>query len=220
MRFALWMVGLSRTFEYCYPSIKQHILDVYSPDVYVCMDGNDARFAELYHPVEMHIVSPEENTKAIGDRPARYKTRPTESNVAGDMSFIYKWAWCYNLMAGHGQYDVVMLCRPDVRIDKFEFDFSQGIQDKTIYLPKIDALGNKCDDDGTIYMGGWGGQLCFGTQETMRILALMYDDADKNYNDRQEWHIERVFRHHGKKYGLSDKHFDIQFRIVRDWEVK
>ena len=95
------------------------------------------------------------------------------------------------------------------------FDPGQCDMEKgTIYLPRVDALGNSCGNDGILY-GGWGGQLAFGDESVARVFATMYDNVESLYNQNKEWHTERMFMKHCLNNGIKRKSFEIDFRLVR-----
>lgn len=214
MRTAFCLTGQPRTFEYCYPSIQKFIIDVYHPDVFICIDGDAGeRFSELYHPTEIHVVSEEENLSAIRGMEEKYTVRPIEAVVGNNVSLFYKWKVCELLKSEHGEYGVVIFGRPDMEI--MSFDPAQTDMEKgTIYLPQVDALGNTFGNDGILY-GGWGGQLAFGDESVAHVFGTMYDSVDALYKANNEWHTERMFMKHCLNNGIKRKSFDIDFRLVR-----
>ena len=214
MRAAFCLTGEPRTFEFCYPSIQKFIIDVYHPDIFICTDGGHGdRFSELYNPLEMHVVSQMENSEAIRGMRDKYTNHPIEAVVENNASLFYKWKICGSLKEKHGEYDVVIFGRPDmeiVRFDPGQCDMEKG----TIYLPRVDALGNSYGNDGILY-GGWGGQLSFGDESVAKVFSSMYDNIESLYDQNKEWHTERLFMKHCLNSGIKRKPFEINFRLVR-----
>lgn len=218
LKFALLLTGQPRTYRYCFPSFQKHILEPYHPDVFICVDGEEQGMRELFQPVDMHIVTPEEDKQAIGDRQSRYTKHSSEVVVWANISHVYKWKVCYSLMVNHAtDYDVVLMGRPDTFFKRINFDFSVPLKENTLYLPQVDALGNGAKEDGGIYANGWGGQLCWGTMHVAEVISKMYDCADTNYELCGEWHVERVFRRHCRELGVDKASMvDIDFHLVRE----
>jgi hypothetical protein len=187
---------------------------VYKPETFICIDGDsEERFSELYNPVDMRVISIEENAVAVQGMRDKYTKHPVEAIVENNASLFYKWKVCDSLMKNRGAYDVYIFGRPDMEI--VSFDPGQcDLEPKTIFLPRVDALGNTFGNDGILY-GGWGGQLSFGDASVANVFGTMYDSAGGLYDQNGEWHTERMFMKHCLNSGISRKLFDINFRLVR-----
>ena len=65
---AFCIYGQPRTWSFCFPSLKKHLLDVYHPDVFLCTDGEQEQMEKAYHPTAMEAISPEEQLRRFKER--------------------------------------------------------------------------------------------------------------------------------------------------------
>jgi hypothetical protein len=214
--FALLLTGQQRTYERCFPSIWQHLLEPFAPDVYACLEGEQAeQVGALYQAAALHVVTPDESRAAVGNAEERYLNKSWESIVFDNVAIFYKNKVAWELLrATQKHYDVVFITRPDVLISSFAYDFTQPLDEATLYQPRVDAFGTTCDVNNLFY-GGWGGQLLFTTEDVAEIHMTLYEHLDEVYASLGEWHFERLCRHWLMQQHITVKLFDIDFKLVR-----
>jgi len=220
MKFAFLMTGCERTFEYCFPSIQKWVLEPYKPDMFICMDtAKESRFRDLYNPVAMHVVSPEERQQAIGDTPNRFSQyKAPEAVISHNVAALYQHKTVWKLFKQYGKhYDVVFIGRPDVEIYHLNHDFNVPLKPDTYYEPYQDALGTV--QSNGIYYGGWGGQLAFGTERVAEVFCSTYDNMEHLYTEYKDWHTERMWRHQFQEHNIGVATFGIDFKIIRTWQI-
>lgn len=178
MRAALIIAGQPRTFEFCYPSLKRHILDVYQPDVFISTDSHRDRLTELYKPVGISVVEQEHlYNLAIEQR----KSLPSAMAV-NDLCVTWKVNTAMQMKTEHEQangffYDVVIRTRFDV---KFKSVPEIKAQENTLHVPTVGGYWTTPPADPGIHWGGYSSHICWSTSEIMNGMASMYFD-EKDY---------------------------------------
>jgi hypothetical protein len=224
MKVALCVFGQPRTFEYCFRSIKKHIIDTYKPDVFLASDYQEIRLKELYNPTDMKITSLVNELELIGERRYKYGAqvpfpeypqypiRPPE-----DLSFMFKQLKCVEMLQKHedeyGKYDVVISTRFDAK-----FLHIQPInipEQDTLYIPRIDACQNECDKNGLHGGVGYGSHILWGSSDVMKSVLSSYIWSDECYNELHRWCGELMLKWFCDKHKIKVQHVDVTFMLIR-----
>lgn len=177
-KYALVVCGQPRTFEFCFPSLKRNIIDVYDPDIFICTDSNEQRIKELYKPVLINVTDQE----AIFDY-AYFKRNGIPSVLAvNDLSIAWKVnkAMQMKSLTEKSQgfiYDTVILTRFDV---KFKSVSHIEAKENTLHVPLIGAYWDTPQAEPGIHWGGYSAHLCWSTSKIMDELSNIYFDK-KDY---------------------------------------
>jgi len=174
-KYALLLAGQPRTFEFCYLSLKHHILDVYNPDVFICADSEGEKLAQLYKPVGMAIVNHQDAYQEAIDLRNSLGLSPNIPEAA--LSVAYKVMLCNGMkmaqeIVNKAAYDVIILTRFDVK-----FATVQPIGEiklDTLYVPFIDAYPIKSDERPGHHWGGYSAHLSWMSSHVADKLANMY----------------------------------------------
>jgi hypothetical protein len=230
LRVALCVFGQPRTMEFCFPSIKKHILDVYHPDVFVASDYQGDKIKDLFHPIDIEIHPSDEEAKIIGDRRFRYgdivsfpedaqsSIRPYEN-----LSFMFK-AWeCGELLRKreirYGIYDVVIAIRFDAK-----FLSIQEIalpEENCIYIPRVDACQNTINEFGLHVSStgqggvGYGAQIFWGSSAVVKSILDSYIWSDTCYNETHRWCGEMMLKWFCDRNNIKVKYTDVTFMLIR-----
>jgi len=214
MKMALCFSGQPRTMEYCYPSIKKHLLDVYDLDVFVCSDDQKGRIQELYDPVSMEIYSQDEINRKIGDRLSAYPNCLTSPDK--DLSTMWKarrvGEMLHEVEEKRGIYDVVVSTRFDLKI--LSLSPITLPQPNCIYLPYLDGLLTLPDSEGK-HFGGYSSQLVWSSSLVAHRHLEFYDTCDEFYHQLGHWHIEEMTKLMYDANGIGGKLVDMSIMIVR-----
>lgn len=224
MKAALCIFGQPRTFEYCFPSIKKHIIDPYKTDVFLTSCCQDIKLKEMYKPVAMEITSPTAELDLIGERRYKYGAqvpfpefpqypiRPPE-----DLSFMLKMLKCVELLKKHenehGKYDVVISTRFDAKFLKIQPIIIP--EQNTLYIPRIDACQNECDENGLQGGVGYASHLLWGTSDLMKSVLSAYIWSDECYNEIHRWCGEMMLKWFCDNRKIKVEHVDVTFMLIR-----
>lgn len=216
MKSALCLFGQPRTMEYCYPSQKKHLLDVYHPDVFIVSDEAGERMRELYNPVAMEIKSQDEIWQEVGERKTKYINHSPETKPWNDVSVNWKgWRGGQLLKdyeADYGVYDVVFISRFDVKF--FYIDPVTVIDEDTLYVPLVNAYLSPPDPKGNHY-GGYSTQLCWCSSRVAHILLDLYNAGDRYYQAGRRWHTETILKWMCDENKIKVKHVNMSMMIIR-----
>jgi hypothetical protein len=174
LRYALLMCGQPRTMEFCYPSQKEHLLNKYLPDVFICTDDQEERMRELYQPKGLLILSQE----FIDQRVAAIRADYDQNNlVPPALSVSYKYMRAARMLreqeiAQGWRYDVVFISRFDVAFDSIQP--VDAIKPRTIYIPRNDAIWYKTSEEPGIHWGGYSGHLFWMSSEVAQEICNLY----------------------------------------------
>ncbi len=222
MRAALLIAGQPRTFEFCFPSLQRHLLDVYCPDIFICTNDQEARMRELYKPVAMEVIGTEECI-AQGTRLREGFGHPDMPAEAG-LSVGYKFLRCTEMKRefekkSHFVYDVVMISRFDVK-----FAHIQPIghpAENVIYVPLVDAYPVLSDPVPGLHWGGYSGHLCWMSSQVVDLLPQIYFSATNwlqlATGAKAQWgqNPEHVLKYFCDKNGIRAKFVQIQMMLIR-----
>ena len=188
-KVALLIAGQPRTMEFCYPSQKQHILDVYYPDVFICSDDKEQRMRELYNPVGIDIHDQVYIDEQIVIKRSKFIPPGQEVMPHKDLSIAWK-VWRVNEMKQgyekeHGfVYDVVLLTRFDVK-----FASIQTIEipkPDTLYVPTIGGYWATPPDEPGIHWHGFSTHMCWMSSSISDRLAPMFFEGTNIYREARE----------------------------------
>ena len=137
MKIALLLCGQARFFKDGYKSIKEKIIDIYNPDIYIHtwkyknnyaysapwnylgkikIDENDINeYIDLYKPKNYKIEKSLETTP-LKNNYERTSSKYTKYNF---YSYLYSLKECYNLIENKSDYDIYIIVRCDVIIYNF-----------------------------------------------------------------------------------------------------
>jgi len=225
MKIALCVYGQPRTFEFCFPSVKKHILDVYHPDVFIASDSQGDKIKELYRPVTMEIHSPNEEWQFIGDRRYRYGVlvpcpgwlpqfpiSPEQS-----LSFMFKGWRCREILKAyeleHGVYDIVIATRFDVKFLRIP---PITIPEKNcLYIPHTDANLGPIDEQGLHWNLGYAAHIYWGSSAIISLVLDAYNWSDGYFQEIQVWCGEMMMKQLCDKHNIRVQYMDIPCMIIR-----
>lgn len=229
MKTALCVFGQPRTMEFCFPSLKKHILDVYNPDVFVASDSQGDRIKELYHPVAIEIHSPNEENQIMGEHRLRYGVAVPFPEVPqcpisppANLSYMFKGWRCRELLKAHelihGKYDVIIATRFDAK-----FLYIQPVimpEENCVYVPRIDACQNPINKFGLHANGvfggvGYGGQIFWGSSDIVKGILDSYNWSDVCFKEINRWCGEMMFKWFCDKNNIKVKYTDVTFMLIR-----
>lgn len=219
MRAALLLCGQPRTMEFCYPSQKKHLLDVYKPDVFIVSDEQEERLTELYNPVAIDVRPQEEMFNLALDV---RKNFPSVMAV-NDLSIAWKVSKAAEMKTQHERangfvYSVVILTRFDV---KFKSIQQIKAEENTFHVPLVGGYWNTPPDNPGIHWGGYSAHLCWSTSEIMDDIANIYFD-EKDYLTLAVnsgvpfgWAPEHVLKYFCDVNNINVSFADIQMMLIR-----
>ena len=223
MKYALLMCGQPRTMEFCFPSLKKHILDVYHPDVFLCSDEQEERLRELFNPMRIDIHSQEKIDAEVAELRAGYTNQPGDGLVAKDLSIAWK-VWRANQMkreieAEFGfRYDTVMISRFDVKFKSIP-DIGKA-EENTIYVPRVGAYWNSPPDEQGIHWHGYSAHLYWMSSKVADGVAGIYFEGEDNFNIARQvadWGYipEHVLKNYCDRHGILAQLVDIEMMLIR-----
>ncbi len=223
MKSALLLSGQPRTFEFCFPSLKEHILDVYHPDIFIVTDATpdqERRLRELYKPVAMENVDQE----TINAETARLRAEAGHPDPVPErvLSVAYKHLRCVQLKkdyeATHGSYDVVILSRFDV---KFASVQKIGpVEEDVFYLPLVDAYPVVSWPVRGLHWGGYSTHTCWMSSKTCDKLQNIYfapTDWLELASKVMKWgdNPEHVLKYFCDNNGIRPEFVEIDMMLIR-----
>jgi len=224
MRAALLIAGQPRTMEFCYPSLKRHILDVYQPDVFISTDSQKARMLELFNPISISVRPQLQIHKLAARLRQPYLSKDGfETMVAKDLSIAWK-VWraaalkrAYEIQRG-AAYDVVILTRFDVK-----FHCVPEIKtpaENTIHLPRKGAYWITPPDAPGIHWHGHSAHLCWMPSRIADLLSGMYFEGEDIFKLACEsaafgYIPEYVFKFFLDRNHIAVEFFDAEMMLIR-----
>jgi len=221
-RMAFCLYGQPRTMEFCAPSIKKHILDVYHPDVFACSDSQGDKIQELFNPVAMEIHSVEEENELMGEHRLRYgviqhNSTPYPKFPNQDLSVMFKTWRCGEMMKENerinGTYDVVSASRFDSKYLSIEPIHIP--EENTLYIPRVDANQGAADVNGVHWGTGYSTHFFYGTSAIGRMLFDSYNWSDDHFNEMNEWNTEKALLWRCKKDNIKVVYIEVRFMLIR-----
>jgi hypothetical protein len=226
MRAALLMCGQPRTMEFCFPSVKRHILDVYQPDVFVCSDEQEERLGELFHPTAMDIRPQDEIDKEVEMLRSMYA--PYDHNVippiqTKDLSAAWKVYRAAEMKREHEFmtgfiYDVVLISRFDVKFAGIQP--IKNVEENVIYVPRTGAYWITPPDRPGIHWHGYSTHLCWMSSKVADMTAGIYFEGEDNYKiacEVADWGYipEHVLKNFFDRNGIRAEFVEISMMLIR-----
>lgn len=223
MRYALLMCGQPRTMEFCYPSLKKHILDVYQPDVFLVSDDQPGRMQELFNPKQMQICGQEYIDEQVHEMRLDYSNTPNDGLTDKVLSINWK-VWRANRMkrveevTGGFRYDTVILTRFDVKFKKIP-PIGKAAEN-TIYVPKVGAYWITPFDKPGIHWHGYSAHLCWMSSTVADAIAGIYFEGEDNFNlarEVAEWGYipEHVLKFFCERNGIAPRFMEMEMMLIR-----
>jgi hypothetical protein len=223
MRYALLITGQPRTMEFCFPSLKQHILDVYHPDVFVVSDEQRERLIELFNPVGIDVRSQEEIDELYKALRMKYVTPDQERVPAKDLSCVWKQYRAAEMRREYENtngfdYDVVIQTRFDVKLLKVPPITMP--KENTFYVPIRGGYWDTPPDEPGIHWHGYSTQLCWMSSKVSDMTIGIYFEGEDNYKIAcavAEWGYipEHVLKHYCDRNGIQAHFVDIEMMLIR-----
>lgn len=219
-RCALLVTGQPRTFEFCFPSLKTHLIDKYSPDVFISTDEKEKEIRELYKPIMIDVRSNDEVLSAA------IEMREGFSSVLPDAVISSGWkAWkAIQLMSEYQSksdfiYDIVFLTRFDVKFLYIQNVIS--VRERTMYVPIKGGYHIVPKDKPGIHWHGYSTHLYWMSPWTANKLSEMYffppdyvqlatDAIPTNGNNP-----EHVLKYFCQKNNIAVRFVNIEMMLIR-----
>jgi hypothetical protein len=217
MKIAFLLCGQPRTMEYCAPSVKSKILDVYHPDVFISTTEQGDRIKELFRPVDIGVHGDEETSRILGDKAKKYTNKPPEAKPENDLAITWRFCEAIGLkkqaeLSSGKPYDLVVFGRFDIKLR-----FLQRLQlpqENTLYIPQTDAYLMRADKDGH-HWGGYATQFFWCSSRTANYLGELYDLTDTYYQETGYWHSEHMVKWWCERFGIRPQLVQIHMLIIR-----
>ena len=224
LRMALCLFGQPRTMEFCAPSLKKLLLDVYHPDVFICSTEQIDVMKKLYNPVKIETYSEDEIYKRMGDRKYKYvELVPIPGwpqmwiNPRRELNYMWQGMKCKEMIAKyemeHGIYDVVVATRFDVK-----FLYIQPITTpikNCLYIPKIDAHQWEADKDGIHWHLGYSAHMWWSSSKVAQILLDGYNYCDEHTEETGIWNGEARLKWVCDKNNIKEVLTDVTHMIIK-----
>jgi hypothetical protein len=216
MRAALLLCGQPRTMEFCYPSQKQNLLDVYCPDVFISTDDGMSRMIELYNPVSIDVRSQQDIcSRAIR---MRLKYNRPENEIMTKAALSISWK-CYRAnqlkrkyeIENGFNYDLVFISRFDVKFKKIQA--VTEVKENTLYVPLIGAYHVTPPDQPGIHWLGYSTHLCWMNSYVANMLSGHTLATEKDYVKlaTEALPINGNNPEHVLKYFCDDNKINVEF---------
>jgi hypothetical protein len=226
VRIAFLLSGSPRTFRFCFPSVKKHILDVYNPDVFICTESDEV--LDLYNPVGWTEEGSQDaiNKSAWDLRVSKFGVPKYDLLKEKDLSATYKSLRVsqsrqkYEEVMGF-KYDVILNGRFDVKY--LYVDPIGEVKENTIYIPKIDAHQQPIGEDGLLYKG-YSMQLSWFTSKTADILLGNAFFGERDYVKESGFQVndepEKLLKYMCDQHGIKPEYVNISMMIIKGTSEK
>lgn len=224
MKMAVCIYGQHRTAEFCAPSLKKFILDIYHPDVFVCSEWGGDILKRIYNPTGIEIYSEDETLKinanrnySIGEWYNIIGWPQYHVNTKQALSSMFKGWRCREMLREyeikHGDYDVVFVARPDVKF--LYIDPITLPKENTLYLPRIDAHQWPADKDGIFWHIGYSSHTWWSSSELAKRFLASYHWCDESFNETGAWNGEIMVKWFCDKYKVNIQQVDVTQMIIK-----
>lgn len=223
LRMALCMYGQPRTMEFCYPSQKKHILDVYHPDVFICSSADETRMRQLYNPVAIEVHSPAAEENLMGEHRLRYglvqhNDTPYPKFPNQDLSVMWK-AWrCGEMIREyekeHGEYDILSATRFDTKYLSIE-PIEDKPKENALYIPRVDANQGEADVRGVFWGTGYSTHFWYANSRIGHMLFDLYNWSDDHFKATGEWNTEKALKWKCEQDGIRIHYIEVRFMLIR-----
>jgi hypothetical protein len=221
MKMALCIYGKARTFQFCSPSVKELILDVYHPDTFVCSEEQGDRLRETYNTPFVEIREDRDILHQLGtpkypewqefpEWPQYHLYTPQE------MCYRFRGQRCGEMLKAQEQktgiYDVVLVMRPDIKYLYFQ---PITIPNKnTLYLPKTDAHQYTVDEKGLWWKVGYSGHTWWADSILAKTL-LENSWSEEAYKNVGVWSGEMLLKWYCDNHNINIEHVDVTQMIIK-----
>lgn len=238
MKYALLLSGNFREIIFCYPSIKKHILDVYSPDIFIsCWNGgadfsdsstaytygiketaNIEQIIEMFKP--KFIKSEDYNSDFISKIKQRASDLECYGPMTGEMNPISVFSMWYKIQSSLK----LMLDYENYNDNKYNF-IIKGRFDINIH----DSITINNDNDiisipsGYDWLKGLNDIFAFGSREAMIYYCNLFDFLESYIiKDGIYFHPETLLKHHlfNSRFGIERPNIKISLRNSNIWELE
>jgi hypothetical protein len=216
MNIALLFAGRVYTFEDCFPTINQYLLDEIKKKIPVAtidsfLSHNSANtkdniesFCKLYNvksteSIDVHTLC----EQIIQNMP------PVNRSIGNSKSIYmyYNWKRVFELMKEYENnnginYDIVIYLRADMVIDSpIIFDFN--LKDNTVYIP-----------EGYDWCNGLNDQMAIGKSYTMNLYCNIIDNIDNIYKKHGSlFHTETYVKQNMAMHGVNVERFKMDYSL-------
>lgn len=190
MKVALLLAGHAKEFTNCYPNLKEYILDILKPNIYIHSyeDENKKEIIETYKPVS-HFFECE---NSIPKENFNYKTF---SYMPNPMNIYYMWRkrnLCFSLI--EDDYDAVIHTR-------FDCKYTKPIPIENFNLNHFNIPSGGDFENGIFDM------FCVSSKNNMKYYFSLYNFI-KNYLKEELLHSERLLKKHLSLSNTKINRFD------------
>ncbi len=226
MKTALLLAGQLRSFKACYPTLRQHILEVVHPDIFMSTwvldkplwhsatskfmfdSGTVDEAVKLYKPNALSARAYTKYWREYFGFP-QYEAKRIQYNTSVEncMAMFWHWKTVYELFQPYAtEYDTVILSRFDV---SYNTDFpAQEIQQQLkVHLPILIPWGLPSQ-------GAFIDLLAVGNNTSIKLMTLLFDKVKEYIDAGVAFHPETLLLHHCKKH-LSLQRFTFPTWVVR-----
>lgn len=207
MRVALLLSGELRDSIESYKLLKENLLDIYNPDVFISTwenlvpikntrlktlpPENDTDYRELmrmYNPINFEVEDYSSGFEEIWNQKTQqnFHKLETNANLISIISMWYKTMRVTQLKSNYEslmgfKYDIVIKSRPDLKLHEPIHLFPP--YENTLYIPK-----------GWDWSGGWNDLFAFGGSEVMDIYGNIFNGLVDVTNRMHRINPERFLR--------------------------
>jgi hypothetical protein len=224
LRMALCLFGQPRTMEFCAPSLKKLLLNVYHPDVFICSTEQMNVMKKLYNPVNIKIYSEDEIYNEIRKRKYR---QPDVVPIPGwpqmcinpgrELNYMWQGMKCKEMIADYeskyGIYDVIITTRPDIKFLYIQ-PITKPIED-CFYVPKIDAHQWEADENGIHWHLGYSAHMWWSSSKVAQILLDGWNYCDEHTKETGIWNGEVRVKWICDKNNIKEVLTDVTHMIIK-----
>ena len=215
MRVALCVSGQLRTWRSCLVSLRENIIDVCQPDVFIRswypLDECTAIANEL-KAVSISFQSfSDEIAENLNKTTAKYNnTKHTEQiGIQKNTFMMFYNIWQCDVLRKWNEvltgqiYDYVIRCRPDMMYsNRLTIDDFKKLDDNTILLPDTNHYGGYCD------------QFAIGTSSGMANFANLFNKINDYYDGGEIYHPETLVKRHIESSCFKVEQTHLEYSLI------
>ena len=224
LRMALCLFGQPRTMEFCAPSLKKLLLDVYHPDVFICSTEQMDIMKILYDPKNIEIYSEDEIYARMGNKRTKF---PVVVPIPGwpqmcinpgrELNYMWQGMRCKEMIAEHekkyGKYDVIVATRFDVKFLYIQ-PITKPLED-CFYVPKIDAHQWEADWKGIHWHLGYSAHMWWSSSKVAQILLDGYNYCNEHTAETGIWNGEARVKWVCDKNNINVVNTDVTHMLIK-----